>query len=227
MWYLLLGIATSFCFCSSLRSEYYSQCGQDKYLFENFFRSQQTGVFVDIGAHDGISFSNTKFFEDIGWTGICIEPIPEIFEKLKKQRKALCIQGCIADRSGKALFLRIKGAPEMCSGLLAHYDPRHLNRITREVNTFAPHSSYELIEVNCYLLNEILENNHIFHVDYLSIDTEGSELAILKSIDFLKFNIKIIDVENNFNENKMRDFLISKGYQFIGSLFWDDLFIKR
>src|SRR5260221_7249446 len=85
-------------------SAYYSQCGQDQFLYENFFRTKREGVFVDIGAHDGIFYSNTKFFEELGWQGLCIEPIPEVFEQLKKNRKAICIQGCISDQVGKSSF---------------------------------------------------------------------------------------------------------------------------
>lgn len=52
---------------------------------ERFFKNLKNGVFFDIGAHDGVSLSNTYFFEkELGWSGICLEPIPEVFERLKK-----------------------------------------------------------------------------------------------------------------------------------------------
>jgi hypothetical protein len=64
--------------------QYYSQYGQDKFLFENFFINKKEGFFLDIGAHDGVNGNNTFLFEKIGWSGVCIEPIPSVFEKLKK-----------------------------------------------------------------------------------------------------------------------------------------------
>ena len=47
--------------------EFYSQYGQDKFLFENFFKEKNNGFYLDIGAHDGITLSNTYFFEKLGW----------------------------------------------------------------------------------------------------------------------------------------------------------------
>ena len=63
--------------------ESFSQFNQDKFIFENFFPVKSDGVFVDIGAHDGITLSNTWFFENyLGWTGYCFEPNPSLFAKL-------------------------------------------------------------------------------------------------------------------------------------------------
>ncbi len=59
---------------------YYSQHRQDEYLFKNFFYDTYNGVFVDVGAHDGIDLNNTLFFEkELHWKGINIEPIPSVF----------------------------------------------------------------------------------------------------------------------------------------------------
>jgi hypothetical protein len=91
---------------------YYSQSQQDKFLYEKFFKDKKDGVFVEIGAYNGIVYSNTKFFEELGWSGICIEPIEDVFKELKKNRKAICIQGCISNKKGKSKFLRVKGYPE-------------------------------------------------------------------------------------------------------------------
>ena len=67
---------------------FYSQFGQDAFVFKEFFENKQNGIFIDIGAHDGESFSNSKFFEKtLNWKGICIEPIPEVFQELKKKSK--------------------------------------------------------------------------------------------------------------------------------------------
>ena len=56
---------------------FFSQTGQDRLLFEHFFRGKRNGVFVDVGAYDGTTFSNTLFFErSMGWSGLCVEPLP-------------------------------------------------------------------------------------------------------------------------------------------------------
>ena len=53
-------------------------------MYENYFLNKPEGFFLDIGAHDGVTGSNTFFFEKLGWDGICLEPIPSVFDKLKK-----------------------------------------------------------------------------------------------------------------------------------------------
>ena len=89
---------------------YYSQNGQDVFLDESVFRGQEKGVFIDIGANDGVSLSNSYFFEnDRGWTGVCVEPQPDKFESLQKARTSLCIQGCVTDTAGTAEFLAVSG----------------------------------------------------------------------------------------------------------------------
>lgn len=66
---------------------YYSQYQQDRILNEFIFRNARAGAFLDIGAYDGVLFSNTCFFErDLGWRGICVEPTPHIFAQLRKNR---------------------------------------------------------------------------------------------------------------------------------------------
>ena len=65
----------------------------DQFLFENFFRGQRDGVFVDVGARDGRQQSNSLFFERfLGWQGLCIEPRPENFAQLVAQRRCICEQ---------------------------------------------------------------------------------------------------------------------------------------
>lgn len=205
---------------------YYSQCHQDRYLNENWFKNKRDGVFIDIGAHNGISYSNTKFFEELGWKGICIEPIPEVFQELKKNRSCICVQGCISDHNRKDTFLRVEGEPEMLSGLLSKFDPRHLTRLNYEASLRSYGNAPQSIEVQCYLLSDLLKEHSFFCVDFLSIDTEGGEFDILKTIDFDQFDIKFIVVENNYHDQDIIDFLMSKGYSLVNNTGWDDVFKK-
>lgn len=202
-----------------------SQFKQDEFVYQAFFKDKRDGVFVDIGAHDGIGYSNTYFFEKtLGWKGLCIEPIPEVFAQLRNNRKAICVQGCINNRKGDVSFMRARGAIEMLSGIVDKYDPRHLQRLKREAANAG--ITPEIITVPSLLLNELLEEHHFFHVDYLSIDTEGGELDILKSIDYDRFDISVIDVENNYQSSEIRDFLASKNYRFVTKLDVDEIYSK-
>lgn len=199
----------------SQENNFYSQCGQDKFLYEKFFKNKTNGVFVDIGAHDGITFSNTFFFKKhLGWKGLCVEPMPDIFAQLAKNRSCICIEACIYDKSDTAKFLRVHSTSfwtEMLSGIVDTYDPKHLQRIALEISNGK--GFCEEITVHCYPLNTLLSLHNFDHVDYLSLDTEGGELDILKSIDFEKFTIDVIDVENNYKDPEFERFLKSKGYQ--------------
>ncbi|MGA7325327.1 MAG: FkbM family methyltransferase [Rhodomicrobium sp.] len=89
---------------------YFSQYGQDKWIAEVLFPGKRNGVFVDIGAHDGVSFSNSYFLENnLGWTGIAVEPIPRAIQKLCAIRRCEVVQGCVAGQSGKRRFTIIPG----------------------------------------------------------------------------------------------------------------------
>jgi FkbM family methyltransferase len=220
---------TFFLLCSfittSLTATYHSQNEQDRYLNENFFHNMRGGIFVDIGAHNGVTISNTLFYEkELGWAGICVEPLPHIFEELVKNRSCVCINGCVSDKAGIKKFLKVNSATqtEMLSGLLEKYDPRHLSRIDAELRNAGGFK--EVIDVHCYTFNELMKLYGIDHIDYLSIDTEGGELDILRSIDFDAISIHIIDVENNYGDNTTELFLASKGFYLAKRIRWDDVY---
>jgi FkbM family methyltransferase len=208
-----------------LRAEgYYSQDGQDKWIIEKLFPGKVDGIFADIGAHDGISFSNTYLLEQKGWKGIAVEPNPSAYERLSRNRKCITIQGCITPKSGRGKFRMITGYSEMLSGLIAEFDARHEDRITNEIMLHG--GEYKDIEVNCFNLVELLNNHEIHQVDYLNVDIEGAEYEVLKSIDFDCIRIAIIGVENNYLDWRVPKLLTSKGYEF-NSIVGDEFYINR
>jgi FkbM family methyltransferase len=202
---------------------YYSQAGQDKWIIEKLFPGKVDGTFVDIGAHDGISYSNTYLLEQKGWNGIAVEPNPSVYERLSKNRKCITIQGCITPKPGTGIFRMITGYSEMLSGLVTEYDVRHINRINKEINLYG--GEYKDIKVNCYNLIDLLQNQEIHQVDYLSMDVEGAEYEVLKSIDFERINIAVIGVENNYLDWRIPKLLVSKGYEF-NSIVGDEFYIN-
>lgn len=200
---------------------------QDKFLNENYFFNKRDGIFIEIGAHDGITHSNTYFFEKtLGWSGICIEPMPNIFEALKKNRSCVCLNCCIYNQEKSVPFIFVEGEANMLSGILNTYHAKHLLRLKTEI--IKNGGSYKVIDVPAYTLNTILNQYNFKKIDYLSLDTEGSELEILQSIDFDQFHIYCISVENNYDDSRIRFFLESKGFKFIKFL-WDqdEIYIKN
>lgn len=208
---------------------YVSQCGQDRIVNEYFFRNKRNGVFVDIGAHDGKSGSNTYFFEkELGWTGICFEPMPNVFEKLKKNRNCVCIEACVAKTEGIVPFVWVNspGGVDMLSGMLDTYDPRHWARMRTECREQG--GTYTIVNMDAIRLDTVLQEHGIKKIDYLSVDTEGNELEILQSIDFDNIEILAISVENNYLDPAIRNFLISKGYVFsVHFMGFDELYIHK
>ncbi|WP_148042819.1 FkbM family methyltransferase [Pedobacter jejuensis] len=209
-----------------MHKQYYSQSGQDEYLNKKIFKNKTKGFFLDIGANDGVTFSNTYFFEkNLDWEGICIEPLNYSFEKLALNRKSLNILGCVADFSGEGVFYEITGYAEMLSGLKSKYDARHLKRIKNELEEHG--GTLKEINVQCCILNEVLENNSVKKVDYLSIDIEGGELDVLKTIDFSNVDIHAISVENNYNDLGIYELMKKKGFKKVKNLGGDEIYIKK
>lgn len=205
-------------------TRYYSQFKQD-FIIDGLFNKKQKGVFIDIGAHDGITYSNSYFFEkNRDWKGICVEPIPEVFEKLKKNRNCILVQGAISDSNEKMKFTRCHGHTEMLSGLSKYRDEQHDVRTQKSIEQFG--GEVEEIEVQAYTLLSLLTENAIKSVDYCSIDTEGGEYFILKSLDLESLDIKTFSIECNYGNNEIVKYLKSKGYYFICTAGCDSIFMK-
>ena len=98
---------------------FHSQDGQDRYLETVVFKNFKHGVFVDVGAHDGVTINNTLYFETHNqWTGINIEPIKTVYDKLLVNRPFCINNNCaISNENGIAEFVLNEGYTEMLSGL--------------------------------------------------------------------------------------------------------------
>jgi FkbM family methyltransferase len=196
---------------------YYSQDGQDKYLEENIFKGFKNGVFVDVGAHDGLTFNNTIYFEkNNNWPGINIEPINSVYNKLIINRPACININCAIDINDDYVeFLCNSGHTEMLSGIVSQFDKRHLYRIYDE--NIRHNGTYKIIKIETKKLDSILKKNNINHIHYLSIDVEGAEFNVIKSIDFNNTFIDIIGFENNYSDKSIEivHYLENIGYKFL------------
>jgi FkbM family methyltransferase len=207
--------------------KFYSQYKQDEWLYNNFFKDKENGVFLEIGADDGIDKSNTLFFEEqLGWKGMCIEPSPERFNMLKNNRKCICENYALSDEIKEVDFLDISGWGKGLSGIIDNYDNRHKIRISEELN-HPMNKGKKIIKVNTQLLSNLLDRHSITRIDFCTIDTEGSEYDILKTIDFDKYQINIILVENNYGDNRVNALLSNKGYKKICKISIDDVYFKE
>ena len=185
----------------------------------DFYQKKRNGFYVDIGANDGYEISNTYLLEkSYDWTGICIEPVPNKFQDLKNLRKnSICINKAVCNESGTFVPFNI---PE-CSLLagIPKYIDKHTDTISEECQ----------IMIETITLYDLLkQHNAPKFIDYLSLDTEGTEFEILKSNNYDEYNFGIIHLEHNFIEPKrteMKEFLLSKGYVHRRENCWDDEYI--
>lgn len=179
---------------------FHSQSEQDKYLEESVFKGFKNGFFVDVGAHDGISINNTLYFEKYNnWTGINIEPIKSVYDRLIINRPTnINLNLAVCNNDGTTEFYCNVGYTEMISGIKDNFDQRHLNRLMNENQQKG--STTELITVNTKKLETIFDETNVKRVHYLSIDVEGAEFEVIKSINFDKVFIDVIGFENNYND---------------------------
>lgn len=198
---------------------YYSQNNQDKYLEEEIFKGYKNGFFVDVGAHDGLSINNTLYFEkNNNWTGINIEPINDVYNKLIINRpNCINLECAITNNEGEEKFMRVSGYSEMISGLVNDYDYRHMIRLNDEINENG--GNIDIVDVKTYKLETIFDKYNIKTVNFLSIDVEGAEFNVIKSINFDKVFIDIIIFENNYKDTSVEivKYLKQKGYYMLCS----------
>jgi FkbM family methyltransferase len=182
-----------------------SQNMQDVFVLSTLGFKKE-GYFVEFGAADGVKFSNTYLLEKkFGWSGIVAEPAKSWHPALKKNRGCTIDYRCVWAVSGERMNF-IDSSQPLLSTLEAfeHSDGRERR------------SGGDVYTVDSVSLTDLLrEHNAPQTIDYLSIDTEGSEFDILQNFDFGNYAIRVITVEHNYTSNRQKIFgLLSKlGYQ--------------
>ncbi|MEN0000210.1 MAG: FkbM family methyltransferase [Pseudomonadota bacterium] len=164
------------------------------------------GFFVEFGATDGVQYSNSFLLEDkYGWRGILAEPAPHWHNALKSNRRALIDTRCVWSKSGETVEF-LQAAEPTHSGIR-----KHLEQPAKSDNQLG-----QPIEVTTVGLNDLLaEHGAPELIDYISLDTEGSELEILRAFDFSKHRFSVLTVEHNHRPERdgIRELLESHGYR--------------
>jgi FkbM family methyltransferase len=196
-----------------------SQLGQDLWVLEQT-NYKRKGFFVEFGATDGVLLSNSYLLEkEFEWQGLCAEPNPKYFKQLQVNRNCITSDVCISKSTGESvefIFANEYGGIADIAREGKHGDK--VKAYESEKNTV----SLETISLNDFLIN----NNAPKYIDYLSIDTEGSEYHILSEFPFCDWMIHCISVEHNYEPQRelIHELLISIGYERTKSE-WDDLYV--
>jgi len=170
-------------------------------FLDAIWKDRPAGFYVEIGAWNGYKKNSTIILENLGWDGVCIEPTPESFEQLIKSRKARCLNVAVYNTNGTAEFASFKNDPAT-NGIIETHSPAHKAKYDQDQTKFIT------VETRDWKSLELPS-----HIDYLQIDTEGSELKILDCIDWTQQTISYICLEDNESVNGDRSY-----YQYMSKL---------
>lgn len=186
---------------------YYSQYGEDRALWD-FFRSQSSGLCVEVGGFDGETFSNSLSFEENGWRAIIIEPMPHFAEKIRARRPDVTLFACAAGaQAGEATLIIAHGVETLST---TNAMPDHLERIRKTGG------QTEVVTVPMRTLNDMLTEAGVKKIDFISIDVEGGELEVLAGFDLSRWQPRVVILENNDRKRcaKLQDEMLRRGYHY-------------
>jgi len=203
--------------------------------FVAYLISGSSGFFVEFGAMDGFTASNTFILETyFGWRGLLAEANPDLQAQCLRKRNNPCFNGAIIGERNSNLsdsppytarFLQVNDQTRLGLSTLEKYLDSDMHSKTRR-------EGFKIIEVETLTLEEFLDNHDAPRkIDFLSIDTEGSEIEIIANFPFTKFDIQFICVEHNHGVNKgtIMEIVLGAGFNLIdtslsGGDFW---FVKE
>jgi FkbM family methyltransferase len=183
-----------------------SQLGQDLLALISS-GTGKPGFFVEFGSADGVALSNSFLLEkELGWAGILCEPSRSWHEDLKRNRSCVVDTRCVYSRTGEQISFSENYIGEL-SGITEFTGNDHHGLINRTTD------SYQVETIS--LLDLLKHHNAPGHIEFLSVDTEGSECEILNAFDFSQYTFGAICVEHNYLENrpKVKQLLVANGYR--------------
>ena len=187
---------------------YISDNGSDKWVIEKIFQKKKYGFFIECGAYTGAKKSNTFILEKFyKWNGICIEPNPNYFKKLKLIRGCHCFNECISGEEKIVDFLCYKTT----GGIISDYTDNKISKI----NSLKMNSeTYEIIKMKTKKLDQILDECEAPKtIDFLSLDVEGSETDIMINFPFNKYIFLTMVIERPSGE--LNKYFLKNGYEII------------
>lgn len=171
----------------------------EKLMVWEFFGFSQEGFFVDVGANDPKILSQSWFLEKMGWRGLLIEPLPEKHDALVRERplsRVFQVAVSAPDKTGEADFF----VSDMQSSL--------------KKNLIAADVTYQTkTRVKVVTLDSILEEIQPPRLDFISIDTEGTELDVLRGFNLQKWKPSLILMEDVVLSLNKHRYLIANGYK--------------
>ena len=195
----------------AIKKNSYSQLGQDLLALDFFAHYPiRDKIFLDVGAFDGIGFSNTHLLFEQGWSGICVEPVMKNYQKLEslyRGTNVITIRAAATDYEGEMELnvATIPWAKDWGSDVSSSSD----DMVERW-----PDYNWEKEIVPATTIDKILEKNKVAKIDFASIDVEGHEMSVLRGFNLKKYQPLLLVVEYSTPEQRheLISYLERQGY---------------
>lgn len=191
-----------------------SQLNEDKKILQ-WLHSLCGGTYIEMGALDGVKFSNSYVFNKaLGWKGVLIELLPKSFEKLVVNRpdEIATIHAGVCDEPQTLHYFDTFGP---LGGIYEFTAPSYREKLWHDVRLDDP----AMHEIQCDTLDSLLRKNapEVKYFDFFSLDVEGAELSVVKSVDWERVGFGVIVVEADMRDREkdmqVKQLILSKGYQ--------------
>ena len=178
--------------------ETYSQFGEDRHIFEYFKKSD--GVFVEIGAFHPVQLSQTFLLEQQGWSGVPIEPLPDLASLLRSTRPRSRVFECAVS------------SPALSGTATMHRGEND------SLASLKPEAGGEQITVTTRTLDEILHEANLPKIDFLSMDVEGFEMEVFSGFDLKRWQPSLILLEDHVHDLRKHRHMLKHGYKLVNRL---------
>ena len=202
--------------------KHYSQYNEEDFLLK-YFNNKNNGILIDIGAADGKTNSNSRYLlEFLNWSGILIEPHPEyyklLFDLYNGNNNIKLYNIGIYNKEVVLPFYRFGTVEE---GQVSTFSESFKTRVEgHHDNKYS-----ESINIECNTIANILKQNNLFDIDFMTLDCEGLDMEVLDSNEWDTFRPKLICIEHSMDKTTLSNFMSSKNYikihETIGNSFYE------
>ena len=179
---------------------------EEEWVLRDFFQGKRDGVFVDVGANDFRRYSNTYYLEtQLGWSGIAVEPQREFEEGCTKYRPRTRFRAFFAgDKSNEQAKLYIQRGNSLVTSSEKSFTQRYGRDVTE-------------LTAPTLTLNDLLDTEHIPHIDFLSVDVELHEPQVLAGFDVERFSPALVCIEAHPEvRQQILDYFTRRQYVVVG-----------
>lgn len=205
-----------------------SQHGEEA-LIRAYLGAQEQGYAADVGAVDGVFLSNTKFLEDGGWIVLCVEPIETYARACRQNRRLVEQVACgVEPRTRAPFYVRALPGGNMTSGSSLAPDSGVMD--DPRINGGTSLRDMGAIEfqttVDVARLDDLLDKHQFPRLDFLSLDTEGTEAEVLRGFTLGRWRPKLVVVESWFDTEPHRAYFEAAGYHRVERLAVNDFYLR-